>query len=195
MTIIQWQQWGAALPKSGGKVIHHAALPWTDIPDALEQIEGSTSTLPAKLAFRFLILTALRSGEVRQLRWEWFDLRKATLTIPAEYMKAGREHRIPLSRQAVDIALLAGENLFDGNGVMFPGRTGKPLIRYGTYYVPTAVWTFPQRFTGCVAAFGIGQLSKLTFPVKCASWHLLTSRARRLNWHTGARITFSSGAS
>ena len=64
----------AALPKNGVKVQHHAALPWADVPAALSKVRSSTSRLAARLCFEFLILTALRSGEARQLRWEWFDL-------------------------------------------------------------------------------------------------------------------------
>ena len=117
----------AALPKNGVKVKHHAALPWKDIPAAVAKVRASTSRLAARLCFELLILTALRSGEARQLRWEWFDLDNAMLTIPAAFMKAGRAHRIPLSTQAVDIVIQASNELFDGKGLIFPGSSGQPL--------------------------------------------------------------------
>jgi len=52
-----------------------------------------------RLALRFLILTTARSGEVRGATWEEINLEAATWTIPAERMKAGREHVVPLSRR------------------------------------------------------------------------------------------------
>lgn len=51
----------------------------------------------------FLILTGARSGEVRGVTWDEFDLRAALWVVPAERMKAGKEHRVPLSRQALDL--------------------------------------------------------------------------------------------
>ena len=117
----------AALPKNGVKVQHHAALPWKDLPAALGKVRDSSARLSSRLAFEFLMLTALRSGEARGARWEDFDLDSAMLTIPAERMKTGREHRVPLSKQAVACVVAASGELFDGRGLIFPGSTGKQL--------------------------------------------------------------------
>ena len=117
----------AALPKNGVRVQHHAALPWKDVPAALVKVRESTARLPAKLAFEFLTLTALRSGEVRGATWDEFDMDAATLTIRADRMKTGREHRVPLSRQALDCIMKSADALFDGNGLIFPGQNQKPL--------------------------------------------------------------------
>ena len=117
----------AALPKNGVKVQHHAALPWNDVQAALSKVRESTARLSSRLAFEFLALTALRSGEVRGAPWEEFDLDGATLTIPAHRMKSGREHRVPLSKQAVACVLSAGTEVFDGRGYIFPGQNGKQL--------------------------------------------------------------------
>ena len=117
----------AALPKNGVKVQHHAALPWADVPAALSKVRESTARLSSRLAFEFLTLTALRSGEARGATWEDFDLGGATLTIPARRMKTGREHRVPLSKQAVECVTSAGSELFDGAGLIFPGQNGKQL--------------------------------------------------------------------
>lgn len=54
-------------------------------------------------AIRLLILTVLRTAELRLMRWEWVDLESATITLPAEVMKARRPHVVPLSRQAVEL--------------------------------------------------------------------------------------------
>ena len=78
------------------------------------------------LAFEFLVLTAARSGEVRNARWEQIDRDGAVWTIPAERMKAGREHRVPLSPRALEVLDGAAE-LFDGAGLVFPSPTGRVL--------------------------------------------------------------------
>ena len=117
----------AALPKNGVKVQHHAALPWKGLPAFLGKVRDSSARLSSRLAFEFLMLTALRSGEVRRATWEDFDLDSAMLTIPAERMKTGKEHRVPLSRQAVACVVAASNDLFDGKGLIFPGSTGKQL--------------------------------------------------------------------
>ena len=117
----------AALPKNGVKVQHHAALPWKELPSFMAKVRESSARLSSRLAFEFLMLTALRSGEVRGATWEDFDLDSAMLTIPAERMKTGKEHRVPLSKQAVACVVAASNDLFDGKGLIFPGSTGKPL--------------------------------------------------------------------
>ncbi|MBS0126531.1 tyrosine-type recombinase/integrase [Thetidibacter halocola] len=76
-------------------------------------------------ALRFLTLTAARSGEVRGATWEEIDLEGATWTIPAGRMKARREHKVPLSPQAVD--LLKSVPRFQGSPFVFPSNKGKPL--------------------------------------------------------------------
>ena len=117
----------SALPKNGVHVSHHAAVPFADVAAALGRVRDSGARTATKLALELLILTATRSGEVRGARWQEFDLQAATWTIPAGRMKTGREHRVPLSRQAVDAIVGAGDALFDGNrrGLIFPGSRGK----------------------------------------------------------------------
>ena len=91
----------ALMPKPGkvSKVVHHKALPIDDVSDfmkALRATEGMGS-----LALEFCILTATRSGEVRGATWDEIDLDAKLWTIPAERMKAGKEHRVPLSKAAI----------------------------------------------------------------------------------------------
>ena len=71
------------------------------------------------LAFEFLVLTAARSGEVRNARWEQIGRDGAVWTILAERMKAGREHRVPLSPRALEVLDDAAE-LSEGAGCVFP---------------------------------------------------------------------------
>jgi integrase len=106
------------------KVEHHAALPYREIPPFMTELcerEGI-----AARALEFLVLTAARTGEVIGARWEEFDLNERVWTIPAARMKAGKEHRVPLSDRAVAIAREL-QKMRLGNFV-FPGqRAGKPL--------------------------------------------------------------------
>ena len=81
---------------------------------------------PPRLALEFLVLTAARSGEVRGARWDEIDLDSATWTIPAVRMKAGKEHRVPLSTQAVEVLTRAREH-GNGSSLVFPGPAGRAV--------------------------------------------------------------------
>ncbi|MCJ2020128.1 integrase arm-type DNA-binding domain-containing protein [Methylobacterium sp. E-065] len=105
------------------KVAHHPALPFRQVPVFMAELRGQ-DTIPAR-ALEFTILTAVRSGEALGARWVEIDMDRAIWTIPAERMKAGIEHRVPLSEPAV--ALLAQMRGFNDIFV-FPGRrSGEPL--------------------------------------------------------------------
>ena len=119
---------GAVLPKHKGTgKRHHRALPYGKVADAIELAHISGASMAVKLAFEFLILTATRSGEVRSMAWNEIKLEAAVWTIPAERMKAGREHRVPLCARALEI-LTQARQLGDGSGLVFRGtRPGKPL--------------------------------------------------------------------
>ena len=80
---------------------HHAAMPYADVPTFISELQSRQAT--AALALEFAILTAARSGEVLGARCDEFDLERAVWTVPAERMKAGREHRVPLSPRALRI--------------------------------------------------------------------------------------------
>ena len=116
-----------ALPKQRAVKEHFRALPYQDVAGALETIERSGITT-AKLALRFLVLTAARSGEVRTATWDQIDLENKTWTVPAEKMKTNREHRVPLSNSALAV-LEQSRRLADGSGLVFPSsmRPGKPM--------------------------------------------------------------------
>ncbi len=98
---------------------HFRALPYHEIKAALETVEASNSSIAAKLCFRFLVLTAARSGEARGACWEEIDLPGRVWRIPSERMKAGMEHRVPLSRQALEL-LDEASVLRDETGLIFP---------------------------------------------------------------------------
>jgi integrase len=95
------------LPKHGkGSRKHHSALAWADVPNFLRELEAREGT--AALAFRLLVLTACRTSEVLNARWEEIDLKNAIWTIPAERMKSRRQHRVPLSKGALTVLEAAG---------------------------------------------------------------------------------------
>lgn len=80
---------------------HHAAMPWADVPAFMVELRQREGI--AALALEFCILTAARSGEVRGALWSEFDLDAAVWTVPANRMKAGVQHRVPLVPRAVEI--------------------------------------------------------------------------------------------
>lgn len=106
------------------RVQHHNALPYAQLPPLMRQLRG-TPALSAK-ALELLILTATRTGEALGAEWSEIDLKAGVWTIPATRMKAGREHRIPLSRQAASV--LKEVRFLGSPRWVFPGqRPDKPL--------------------------------------------------------------------
>jgi len=102
----------------------HKALPFTQAHDFMVQLRQTAGT--GAKCLQWLILTATRSNEARGATWSEIDLQNAAWTIPAARMKAGREHRIPLSPAA--LALLQSLSKFEGTDLVFPGRdVKKPL--------------------------------------------------------------------
>jgi integrase len=99
------------------RVEHHKALPWREVGAFMQRLRQNTS-LGAQ-CLQFLILTATRSGEARLARWDEIDLANALWTIPAERMKGGREHRVPLSPPA--LAVLREMKELGDEGFIFPG--------------------------------------------------------------------------
>jgi integrase len=80
---------------------HHKAMPYDAISAFVARLRDREAV--AALALEFTVLTAARSGEVIGATWAEVDLAKAVWTIPARRMKAGKEHRVPLSSRAVAI--------------------------------------------------------------------------------------------
>ena len=111
---------------------HHKAAPYSEVPDILQELQ--TRRAVAALALEFVILTAARTGEVIGATWAEFDLAKAVWTIPAARMKAGREHRVPLSIRALEILQevkkLDSTSVFSGSkGGQLSGMAMAMLLR------------------------------------------------------------------
>ena len=127
----------AVLPRNGNGngngngTKHMQALPYKDVASAITAVRESAKHDSAKLAFEFLVLTAVRSHEVRGAQWSEIDMDARTWTIPAERMKAGKEHRVPLSDSSMKVLEKARELLHTTtvnkrSGLLFPNR-GKPV--------------------------------------------------------------------
>lgn len=112
-----------ANPAKFKKVEHHAALPVDELPAFIVRLRAAQGT--GARALEFAILTAARSGEVRLARWDELDVEAGVWTIPAERMKAGREHRVPLSSPALE--LLKGLQRNPEVPLVFPSTQKKPL--------------------------------------------------------------------
>ena len=97
---------------------HHRALPYCNLPAAIQAVRESTASPSVKLAFEMLALTACRSGEVRGMTWDEVNIEEAAWTVPGERMKAGKLHRVPLSHRAIAI-LREARDLGDGSGIVF----------------------------------------------------------------------------
>ncbi len=117
-----------ALPPMPAVKEHYRALPYHEVPDALAKVEASRTSLAVKLCFRFLVLTAARSGESRGATWDEIDKEAREWRIPAERMKGNAEHRVPLSGAAL-VLLDQARPLRDDSGLVFPSptRRGKRL--------------------------------------------------------------------
>ena len=117
-----------ALPPMPKIKAHFRSLPYRDVPKALTKLENSKASASVRLCMKFLILTATRSGEVRGANWSEVDLEDSLWTIPAERMKGGTVHRVPLSGDAVRV-LTEAECLKDDSGLIFPSpnRAGSQL--------------------------------------------------------------------
>ena len=88
-------------PRKVQDVEHHPALPYDDVPGFMEALAKRDGV--AARALEFTILTAARTGEVIGATRDEIDLEKKVWTVPAKRMKAGKEHRVPLSERAVEI--------------------------------------------------------------------------------------------
>ncbi len=115
-----------ALGKQGHQTEHVGAVPYAEVPAALDYIRDSRTFDDKKMAIELLILTGARTSEVRGMRGREVDVFNFTWTIPAARMKGGRDHRIPLSRAAM--ALIRPT---DADDLVFTSESGKMLSQDG----------------------------------------------------------------
>ena len=117
-----------ALPKSPVPVRHHPSLPYDELAEAVDVVRDTEADPSSKLLFRFIVLTGVRFGDANKATWDEVDMEEAVWSIPADRMKARKPHRVPLSRQALEV-LDQAKALYDGSGWVFPSplRPGHPL--------------------------------------------------------------------
>jgi integrase len=124
----RWSKLSKLLPERQqiAPIVHHPALPWQEMPGAMAKLAAASGT--SAMALRFIVLTAVRSGEGRKAVWGEFDLKARVWTIPPERMKAGELHRVPLSDAVVSILEAVKPAKVKPTDLVFPGgRAGKPL--------------------------------------------------------------------
>ena len=138
---------GPGLPKQPVRRRHHAAMPWKDVPDFIQQIRTSPSAPAVRLALELLILTAARTSEVIESTWPEFDLESGVWAIPPERMKARVEHRIPLSSPALAV-LRASQRLWPTSRWVFPGQ------RAGEHLSNMALLMLVRKLTGSKTTHG-----------------------------------------
>lgn len=107
------------------KAVAFAALPYSEVPAFLEQLRKREAV--GARCLEFTIVTAARSGEARGASWDEMDTEARTWTVPAERMKAGRPHVVPLSDRAVEILETMKPMRDLAVGVVFPGLKGTGL--------------------------------------------------------------------
>ncbi len=103
------------------KVKHRAALSRADLPEFLNNLDTYKGNLITQLALKLILLTFVRTRELREAKWKEFDLDRAEWRVPAERMKMGVEHIVPLSSQAVNI-LQQLKPLTGKSELVFPGE-------------------------------------------------------------------------
>ena len=108
-----------ALPRMPKQKSHLRALPYHEVQSALATVEATAASIAAKLCFRFLLLTAVRSGKAHGATWGEISIQEREWRIPAQRMKGGIEHRVPLSNAAVSVLEVA-QILRNDSGLVFP---------------------------------------------------------------------------
>lgn len=116
------------LPKQRASVTHHKALPWQDVPAAVQTVRNTGAHPATKMLFEIIVMTGARSGEARGARWREIDTEAAVWTVPAARMKMGQEHRVPLAPEALSL-LGQARKLYGArpNSLVFPSPTRKEI--------------------------------------------------------------------
>lgn len=109
-----------AAPEKLSRTLHQPALPISEIGAFMRRLRTEQKDLAAR-ALEFAILTAARDGEVRGAQWSEIDLDAGVWSLPAERMKAGKAHRVPLSPAA--LSLLSQLHRLKGSDTVFPGNS------------------------------------------------------------------------
>ncbi|MCJ2138403.1 tyrosine-type recombinase/integrase [Methylobacterium sp. J-026] len=157
------------------KVVHYPALPFKEVPAFMAAIERQAGI--AALAVQFTILTAVRTAEATGARWDEIDEAEATWTIPVERMKAGIQHRVPLSLPA--LALVQQLKPL-GSEYVFPGmKRSQPLNKTAMLKVLTRMGRKDITVHGFRSAFRDWASESTSFPrevAEAALAHVIENR-------------------
>lgn len=150
---------GRGLPRQVKARENRKAMPYVALPGFLTALRRKPSF--GRLALELLILTGVRSQEVRLATWSEFDLESRLWTIPAEHMKRSKAHIVPLSNEALAVLAKADALRMSESDVVFPGVAGKPMSDMTLLKVlrdmsePYHVHGFRSSFTDWAANEGI----------------------------------------
>lgn len=177
-TVLKWcvaKQWrvddpaniaiAQALPRQPKKVIHRKSISYNNVADFLDVVSKSSAGLSTKLGIEFLILTATRSGEVRNACWA--EVEGSLWTIPAERMKAGVAHRIPLPSRCMEILDLAKE-VSQGSGFIFEGTKPNMPLSENTFNKLMKELEFDVHAHGFRTSFRTWTQEKTNYPREIA---------------------------
>ncbi|QJB67991.1 tyrosine-type recombinase/integrase [Parasphingorhabdus halotolerans] len=142
---------GRGLPKQPKQDGHFAAMPYEQLPLFLASLRSKENV--SRLALEFLILTATRSGEVRGAKWDEIDIRSRLWTIPAERMKAGKAHSIPVTDAAVVVLERARIYYAPVSNLVFPGKNVKRPLSDMTLLKVLRVAELPYTVHGFRSSF------------------------------------------
>ncbi len=113
---------GRGLPKQVKEQVHRKAMPYVEIPSFIAALQRKHSY--GRLALELLLLTGVRSQEVRMATWDEFDLDDNLWTVPAAHMKRAKAHIVPLSLAALSALNRAAALKLAGSAFVFPGVSG-----------------------------------------------------------------------
>jgi integrase len=150
-------------------VEHHAALPYAETVDFMGELRQQEGV--AARALEFAILTAARTGEAIGARWDELDLAERLWTIPAERMKARKEHRVPLSDKALTIVEQMAE-MRHGDFVFLGGRTGRPISNMAMTMTLRRMGRGDLTVHGFRSSFRDWAAERSTFPTEVAEMAL-----------------------
>ena len=120
-----------ALPKQLKSDDHHKSLEFEKLPEMISNLRKSKISLPTKLALEFTILSACRTSEVLNAKWEEIDLTKLIWSIPSERMKGGKVHQVPLTDR-MTVILNDCKKLKTHNDLLFPSEINGEALSNNT---------------------------------------------------------------
>ena len=170
-----------ALPTFRKEEEHHPALPYEQVSWAIKKVRDSTANQLTKLAFEFLVLTAARSGEVRNANWGEILWDRRTWEISAIKMKARRPHRVPLSGRAMEI-LHEAWCITGPVGLIFPSTPGGSMASDMTYNVMLrrlAIPAVPHGFRSSFTDWAEEQVGDSSGPADAALAHQEKNKTKR----------------